>query len=461
MRTRDVLKSLTFRYIVRYVTVLSATVFVLLALLYGFFSYSYFGDLRDSIMDELDTLQAVYNGQQLEGVRQYLEDQRRLESIGRFHYLVTDRQGQRVAGDLAMSTRYREFSDGWLGFQLALLNWGETVDVDFLARAAPLDDQYTVYVARNYADAVASGALVFNTLFRAMIATWLLGIIGGYVSARTSLVRFEQLNTDLIRIVRGNLAERLPTDPETGYARELAVVLNQVLDQMAVLMQGVKQVSDNIAHDLRTPLTRMRNQLSQLRDRLDSRGREDVEQIIEECDGLMASFNALLRISALEAGGRGPGDQQVALGALLQDVVELYEPVASDRGLSLVFHQQPVPPCAGDADLLFQLFSNLLDNALKYTPDGGAVDVSLEPGDGARLRVVVADSGPGIAREERAHVFRRFYRVESSRGEQPGHGLGLSLVRAIVLYHRGEIDLEDNQPGLRVVVSLPLARGPG
>lgn len=454
MRARDVVRSLTFRYIVRYVTALSVTVFLLLALLYGFFSYSYFGDLRDSIVDELDALSAVYNGQGLSGVQQYLTDQRRAESLGRFHYLVTDSSGEYVVGDLEVEPKYREFSDGWLGFQLALLNWGEPVDVDFLARAAPLGDDYMVYVARNYADAVASGKLVFNTLFRAMIATWLLGIIGGYLTARSSLARFEQLNTDLTRIVRGNLAERLSMDPSTGYARELAVVLNQVLDQMTVLMQGVKQVSDNIAHDLRTPLTRMRNQLSQLRDRLDAGGQDDVDRIIEECDGLLASFNALLRISALEAGGRGPGEQRVALGALLQDVVELYEPVASDKGLQLNFSQQTAAECCGDADLLFQLFSNLLDNAVKYTPPGGQLDVRVEPGESA-LRVVVADTGPGIASEERSNVFRRFYRVESSRGEQPGHGLGLSLVRAIVHYHRGEIFLEDNRPGLRVVVSLP------
>jgi signal transduction histidine kinase len=460
MRARDVVRSLTFRYIVRYITALSATVFVLLALLYGVFSFNYFSDLRDSIVDELDALRAVYAGQGLTGVEQYLRDQRRLENIGRFHYLVTDARGEYVAGDLEVVTRYREFSDGWLGFQLALLNWGEPVDADFLARAASLGEGYTVYVARNYADAVASGALVFNTLFRAMIVTWLLGIIGGYVSARSTLVRFEQLNSDLIRIVRGNLTERLSMDPSTGYARELAVVLNQVLEQMAMLMQGVKQVSDNIAHDLRTPLTRIRNQLSQLRDRLDPGGQDDVDRIIEECDGLLASFNALLRISALEAGGRGPGEQRVNLVALLQDVVELYEPVASEKGLTLDFRAGAVAECAGDADLLFQLFTNLLDNAIKYTPAGGRLALELAPA-GEAIQVAVADTGPGIASEERDKVFRRFYRVESSRGVQPGHGLGLSLVRAIVSYHRGEIGLEDNRPGLRVVVTLPAARAPG
>ena len=136
MRARDVVRSLTFRYIVRYITALSATVFVLLALLYGVFSFNYFSDLRDSIVDELDALRAVYAGQGLTGVEQYLRDQRRLENIGRFHYLVTDARGEYVAGDLEVVTRYREFSDGWLGFQLALLNWGEPGDADFLALSA-------------------------------------------------------------------------------------------------------------------------------------------------------------------------------------------------------------------------------------------------------------------------------------------------------------------------------------
>jgi signal transduction histidine kinase len=456
MRILDVLNSLTFRYIVKYVTTLSATVFLLLAVLYSYFSYDYFTELRSSIVDELEALQLVYNGQGLAGVEQYLADQRNLPTIGRYSYLVMDAEGKRVAGDLAQTPRYREFSGGWLGFQIALLNWGETVDVDFLGRREPLGGGYTALVARNYADAIASGGLVFVTLFRAMIATLLLGIAGGFFSAATTLNRFERLNTELSGIVRGNLSKRLSIEGKKGYPRELARAMNLMLDQIGALMQGVKLVSDNIAHDLRTPLTRIRNQLSQLRQRLDASGQEEVDRIIEDCDSLLASFNALLRISALESGSRAPAQTRVALSGLLEDLAELYEPVANDKQVSVGLAIAPGLECAGDSDLLFQMCANLLDNAIKYTPTGGTIELALASRRDT-AEIMVADSGPGIAPLDHKNVFRRFYRVESSRGEQPGHGLGLSLVQAIVHYHRGSIVLEDNEPGLRVVVNLPVA----
>ncbi|PLW83115.1 two-component sensor histidine kinase [Kineobactrum sediminis] len=452
----DVLKSLTFRYIAKYVTTLSAAVFLLLAILYSYFSYGYFTELREAIVDELDSLQLVYRGQGLGGLEQYLNDQHNLPTMGRYSYLIVDQQDRKIAGDLAQLPRYREFSDGWVGFQMALLNWGEPVDVDFLARQEPLGDGYVAIVARNYADAVAGMGLVFNTLFRAMIATLLLGIAGGFFSAATALKRFEKLNIELADIVRHNSRQRLSVEDKKGYPREMAQAMNQMLDQIASLMQGVKRVSDNIAHDLRTPLTRIRNHLSQLRARLDPAGQDDIDRVIEECDGLLSSFNALLRISALESGGSTTFNSGLFLPGLLADVVELYEPVASDKGVTLRLRVgNDTAQCAGDSDLLFQMCANLLDNAIKYTPANGHIDVTLATREPAAVEITVADTGPGIDAGERESVFRRFYRVESSRGEQPGHGLGLSLVQAIVHYHHGAITLADNEPGLRVVVQLP------
>lgn len=461
MRLADVLKSLTFRYIAKYVTTLSAAVFLLLGVLYSYFSYGYFTELREAIVDELESLQLVYRGQGLEGIDQYLNDQRNVPTMGRYSYLIVDQQGHRIAGDLAQLPRYREFSDGWLGFQLALLNWGERVDVDFLARQEHLGDGLSAIVARNYADAVASASLVFNTLFRAMIATLLLGIAGGFFSAATALNRFEKLNVELSGIVRHNSRQRLTVDDKKGYPREMARAMNQMLDQIASLMQGVKRVSDNIAHDLRTPLTRIRNHLSQLRGKLDPAGQDDIDRVIEECDGLLSSFNALLRISALEAGGSAAVDSRLCLPVLLADVVELYEPVANDRDITLRLSVSGAGECVGDGDLLFQMLANLLDNAVKYTPAGGHIDVVAAAGHSGGVVITVADSGPGIDAGERESVFRRFYRVESSRGEQPGHGLGLSLVQAIVHYHHGSITLADNEPGLRVELRLPAVSLPG
>ncbi len=458
VQVREVLSSLTFRYIVKYVTVLSAAVFVLLGVFYVYFSYTSFEELGESVLEELETLQLVYRGQSIVGVEQYIEDQRALPSVRRFYYLVTSDNGTKVAGDLPVAPRYREFDDGWLGFEMALRSWGESIDVDFLARPMELGDGYRAIVARDYADIVDRAELVFRTLFRVMIATLLLGITGGFFSAASTLNRVERLNQEISRIIRSDPGQRVQAEGEKGYVRALALVMNQMLEQMESLMQGVRRVSDNIAHDLRTPLTRMRNQLSQLRAGLDQEESGQLDRIIDECDDLLTSFNALLRISTLESGSQLAGGSEVELSALLRDVVELYEPLAHEQGIELVLDAPQAQVCKGEIDLLFQMFANVLDNAIKYTPQQGAIRVQLRPdvaNDGHSHSVVIADSGPGIPADERKNVFRRFYRVESSRSEQPGHGLGLSLVQAIAQYHYGSVELGSNNPGLQVRVKLP------
>ena len=455
---REVLSSLTFRYIAKYLLVLSATVFLVMAGLYVFFSYNYFRELSASIVDEQQTLELVYRGQGLAGVNQYISDQRDTQLLDRFHYLVSDAQGEKVAGDLPQATSYREFERGWLGFELALLEWGESVEADFIAREQSLDDDYQVIVARSFEQAKYQGRLVLATLVRTMIITILLGLVGGYFAAARSLQRVEWLGREMSRIFRGDPSQRLDAAREKGQVRELAQIMNQMLDQTESLMQGVRSVSDNFAHDLRTPLSRMRNQLSQLYQDLPEGRREEVERLIVDCDSLLASFNAVLRISTLESGSRYTGTGKVDLRQILQDVVDLYDPVAQESGVELRLAPLSPASCRGEADLLFQMFANVLDNAIKYTPAGGLVQLDLEQttADGEPChKVAIADSGPGISSEHWEDVFSRFYRVEPSRSSQPGHGLGLSMAQAIARYHGGTVDLEDNLPGLRVVISLP------
>lgn len=455
MQAREVLRSITFRYIVQYVIVLSASVFLLLGAFYLYFSYTSFRDLGNSVLEELETLQVIYQGQSLAGVEQYITDQTQAPAVHRYSYLISDAQGARVAGDLPAAPRYNEFDDGWLGFELALQDWDGSVDVDFLARPIELGDGYQAIVARSYADIVERAQLVFSNLFRAMLATALLGVIGGYFGAANALKRVERVNRELSQIIRGDPARRLRTDGEKGYVRALAEVMNQMLEQMESLMQGVRRVSDNIAHDLRTPLTRLRNKLSELQHGQSAAVQQQLDAVIEDCDDLLASFNASLRISTLESGSRVSGGAAVDLCALMRDVVELYEPLAQERGIGLQYSAQGQQICRAEADLLFQMFANLLDNAVKYTPDDGVIEVCLSVLRDGNHCVVVADSGPGIAPSERQNVFRRFYRVESSRGQFPGHGLGLSLVQAIARYHAGNVELSSNNPGLRVRVTLP------
>ena len=457
MQVAKVLSSLTFRYIAKYVIVLAFSVFLLLGAIYAYFSYNSFARLSTSIVGELDSLRLIYQQNGLPGVNDYIDEQRHILSLGHFYYLISDIQGKKLGGDLPVTPRYREFDDGWLGFELALFEWGESIDVDFLARQEHLGDDYSALVARDYANIVANSRVMLRTLFMAFLATVVLGLFSGFFSASRALGRVDRINRELSRIIRDVPGGRLAADKEKGHARDLALIMNDMLAQTEVLMQGVQQVTDNIAHDLRTPLTRLRNQLSQLRETLSSHEADTVEQIIADCDGLLASFNAVLRISTLESCSKFSGGNEVNLQDLLRDVVELYEPVAQEKDIALDLLAEQVLFCRGEADLLFQMLANLLDNAIKYTPPGGRVSVALHPRPGAdgAFQISVADTGPGISEDERDNVFRRFYREESSRSTQPGHGLGLSLARAIAQYHHGELRLRNNNPGLRVEIDLP------
>ena len=229
-----------------------------------------------------------------------------------------------------------------------------------------------------------------------------------------------------------------------------------MLDQIESLMESVRQVSDNIAHDLRTPLARLRNRLEELYLAVNhsDEAREAIEQAVAAADGLLSTFNALLRIAHVEAQESRGNFVPVDIGALIADVAELYEPLAEQKEQHLDTQLAPGLRLSGDRDLLFQAISNLLDNAIKHTPAHGTIRLVLDNADG-NGRLVIADSGPGIPESAREKVFQRFFRLEQSR-TTPGNGLGMSLVAAVVRLHRMTIRLEDNRPGLRVIIGFPL-----
>jgi signal transduction histidine kinase len=256
------------------------------------------------------------------------------------------------------------------------------------------------------------------------------------------------------RIMHGDLAQRVAVSGTGDVFDQLAATLNAMLDQIERLMAGMRQVSDNIAHDLRTPLSRLRTRLEvALLEPPDSvRYAEVMRETIAEADALLGTFNALLSIAEAEAGARREALQELDLAAVVRSVAELYEPLAEENGAHLAVDAAEAVPVHGDRHLLAQAAANLVDNALKYAP-GGEVRLTAERHGGEAL-LTVADRGPGIPADKRDSVFDRFVRLEASRST-PGKGLGLSLVRAVARLHGGAVRLEDNHPGLRAVLALP------
>lgn len=455
---KKVFASYTFRFLSSYVIGLSVAVLVVLTLIYTAFSYSYFKNLGDSVNGEMVKLEAVYRNGGVEAVNHFVNSKHRPEELNRFFYLLADEHYRKLAGSLDEWPKYRHSGEGWLRFQMDIFRWdGKAVDTNFVARVKELDNGYHLMVARHFDD-VANGAnLVATALVRSMVVTIILGMIGGAIVGGISVKQIDKVNRTLQRIMSGDLSERISTANQRGEMWELAANVNQMLDRIQALMEGMRQVSDNIAHDLRTPLTRLRNHLSDLQTQLAGSPQEETSQkLIEEADAILATFNALLRIARIESGSRRAAFAPLELRVILLDVLELYEPLMADKSIQLQQHMDVDAHLEGDRDLIFQAIANLLDNAIKYTPEQGAISLQLKR-ENHRAVIMVADSGCGIDDEDKEKVFRRFYRVESSRSQQPGNGLGLSLVWAVTKLHNGDIQLFDNHPGLRVQITLPLS----
>jgi signal transduction histidine kinase len=380
----------------------------------------------------------------------------RSRSGGSGIYYLADAKGTYRAGNLTKLPEWRtaygrglfSYTSGGVSRTAA----GLLIDIDGDPR---------LVVGRDVEDQRALLLAVYRTIAYGTALLLLVGLAGSVLIAHLIQRRIEDMSRASADIMSGNLSGRIPVDGSRDELDRLAVQLNEMLTRIEQLMAGLREVSDNIAHDLKTPLNRLRNRAEAALG--DGRGaevwRSGLERVIDEADELIKTFNALLLIARLEAGGTADSIESVDLSRLVADVVELYDPVAEETGFQLRSAVEPAVGVEGNRQLLGQMLANLVDNALKYAAaekDRREIAISLgKEGDTAQL--IVADRGPGIAAENRERALKRFVRLEQSRS-LPGTGLGLSLVAAVARLHRGTVGLEDNAPGLRVVVKLPLAR---
>jgi signal transduction histidine kinase len=291
----------------------------------------------------------------------------------------------------------------------------------------------------------------------------LLGLVGGFFVSRRVLSRIDAMTGTAQGIMAGDLAGRLPVAGTGDELDRLADAVNAMLDRIVALMHGLSEVSDNIAHDLKTPLTRLRNRCEEaLRGTTnEAHYRAALETTIAESDDLIRTFDALLMIARAESGHARDNMTEFDAAEIARDVGELYEPLAEEKGLALKVDAATAAPVHGNRELVSQALANLVDNAIKYAApgklNGSPAAIVLKAGSqGDRIVLSVEDRGPGIPEADRARVVERFVRLEQSRSE-PGSGLGLSLASAVARLHGGELKLEDNHPGLKSTIALPRA----
>ena len=421
----------------------------------------------DDLSGDIDLLRAKARREGLTGLEKEIALR---SSIGaRDLYVLFDNDGRKIAGNLSqVPPEFR--TEGGDGNGLFYYS-GSPTNAQPKRLAVGVRMNFNgggVVVAR---DVEAQRALSGRTRWVALLGFGVLGLLGigsGWWISQYVLGQVDKIGKASRAIMAGNLSERVPLSGSGDEFDRLAENLNEMLSRIEQLMHGLREVSDNIAHDLKTPLHRLRVRAeAALRDpRGGTAYKEGLEHTIEAADELIKTFNALLLIARLEAGAFKETLEDVDVSALVRDVVELYEPVAEEKGLRLVVDAGAIKPLKANKQLVGQAVANLIDNAIKYTAmsdkehcsgktSGKNSKVRVKVKDlGQKISISVADRGPGISQKDRERVLKRFVRLEKSR-TAPGTGLGLSLVAAVTRLHGGSVKLLDHDPGLNVIVTLP------
>lgn len=416
--------------------------------------------IAESVNNELVELGRYFERAGINGLVLRLE--RLATAPGANLYVVADPAGRIIAGNV------REIDNGvidrlgWTRRPFEYTRFGHSEDREFqaVARIVELPNGMRLLIGRDLGEPERFRKVVRRALVLSLGAMLVLGILTWFLIGRRALKRVEMVSRSTSRIMAGDREERLPISGSGDEFDKLSNGLNDMLDRISLLDQGLRNVSDNIAHDLKTPLTRLRNKADAV---LRSKGnvgkyRRTLEEMIDDSDQIIKTFDALLMISRVESGSVAAELTIQDISAIVSDVVEFYEPVAEEDSISFKAEVEPGVSLTGNRELLSQALSNLVDNAFKYgRPEDGPAEIGISlKRQGSNVRICVYDNGPGIPAEDRVKVTERFTRLELSRNK-PGNGLGLSLVRAVALLHSGVLEFADNEPGLKACLLLPNA----
>ena len=450
----SLLRTQAFRIVLVYVLLFAFSTAALLAFTYWNTRRTLDAQTDQIIEAEIIGLSDVWQHLGLRGLAETVRE--RSQQSGQGLYLLSDGLRHIIAGNLDTWPRTVATPGNFVEFDYERLVDGKPESRRARGRMFALPGDFVLLVAQDVHERYLTTRMFTTTLPWTVGLILLLGLMGGALMSRNMLRRLDSINRTSGEIIAGDLTRRVPLAGSGDEFDTLAENLNRMLDRIERLMKGLREVTDSVAHDLRTPLNRLRNRLEEMASRFIAAGRDagEVERAIAEADKLIGTFNALLLIAETDAGTTRAGMTTLDLGSVAADVVELYEPVAEERHISLVM--VPPPPISIEANrsLIAQALVNLVDNAIKYTPEGGRVTIAIAHG-AAGIDMTVADSGPGIPAEDRVRAVERFVRLEASRNS-PGTGLGLSLVAAVAHFHNAELLLEDSVPhGLKAVLRFP------
>jgi signal transduction histidine kinase len=447
------LRSIAFRGALWITLIALLTSGVALSLQYLQTSRAIDEQMRQLLDDETVRLSDTYRRGGILNVAAALRREQELPQFHDFFYVLADADGAVLVGDI---TRWPDevASTGFHSFRISRMRASGEVDfVPVETRTVLLDDRYRLLVGRLAEDRAEAWWRYLRAMLLSFLVTGLLGLVLGWWFSRRGIAFVERVSMSASRFLRGRLEERIPVSPRGDEFDRLAETVNACFSEIERVLRSLRAATDGMAHDLKTPLTRIRARLEliEMRDASADELREAVAASRADLDVLLRIVDDVLMLARAE-GASAETFTEVDLAEIVAEVLELYEPVAAEREIGFKARTEPTV-VRGSRTLIGQLVANLLDNAIKYSPEGQTVTLSIAPGkDGAEL--CIADRGPGIPAAEREHVLARFVRLDESRS-LPGVGLGLSIVSAVARVHRARLLLEDYKPGLRVRILFP------
>ena len=451
VRRPKLFRTSSVRLAALYVALSLVSALVLFAVIYWSTVSFMTGQLDAAISDELGDIQEEWSTGGPGSLVHIVAQRANQDRSGDIGYLLEDRNGNVLAGDLSPIRPGPEALD---------LAWASRPSVrprQMRARAIFLPNGDYLVVAKDATALHEVRQTIAQSFGLVVGVTLILAIAGGLLMSRGLLRRVDAVGRTSWGIVHGDLTQRVPIRGSEDEFDHLAASLNAMLDRIQALMEAMKRVSDDIAHDLRTPLTKLRQRLELARHKAKTADelRNAIDRSIADVDAILDTFAALLSIAQIEGKSGRANFEIVDLSELLRTVIEVYEPNAEEKGQALRAAIEPTLTLFGSYELLAQMFGNLIENAIRHSPAGATIDLRAADASSG-TEVIISDTGPGIPEAERANVFRRFYRLERSR-TTPGNGLGLSLVAAIAELHGTVVALADGKPGLAVTMMFPKA----